>query len=481
MATSSMGTLPSTSSTSSKKFSDHHLAILKECYGENPNPTAKSLRSIAARAGLTHLQCKAWFQYQRKKRKKNVLENQSESLYKEIKLLVEDLGRAKERNAALLTENKALRRNVEDFCNVADGEGAAEEEEPTLGTAAKRPRTMAADASPGSEQTQDPLAAIKAALLRPPAGASSTVSKPLDVNNVDVSGQIASNAGDHVKRASRVVTRVLQGEGKNTQVQDAVLHSQEAQQVRAVMFQSENPMDIITVLMKSLDDIVGDKGKTAQQKEQEVGPLLDSFVKAELAIKDAQLSTRKKLAGQLPLLPRKRDPAAVLQPDLHVRSESVMCIFNMSYLGYAERSLCLMGEASLYALFVQAYDLINLEEPIPFDQIMLMHKFREDLKKQETELVCKFEVGFHLPYAFVERHRDASVRSHVESVLATSAEDTSALMIETMEGAVKVYKEGIAKCYEKLPPLLCARIFLAMHKVKQILRASDGFYQLLVK
>lgn len=307
------------------------------------------------------------------------------------------------------------------------------------------------------------------------------MSKPLDVNNVDVSGQIASNAGDHVKRASRVVTRVLQGEGKNTQMQDAVLHSQEALQVRTVLFQSENLMDITTVLMKSLDDVFADEGKTAKQKELEVSPLLDLFVKTEFAIKDAQLSTRKKLAGQLPLLPKKRDLAAVLQPDFHVCSESVMCIFNMSYLGYAERSLCLMGEASLYALFVQAYELINLEEPIPFEQIVLMHKFREGLKKLEAELVSKFEVGFHLPYAFVERHRDASVRSHLDSVLATSTEDTSALMIETMEGAVKVYKEGIAKCYEKLPPLLCARIFLAMHKVKQILRASDGFYQLLVK
>ena len=96
----------------SKKFGERHLSILNEFYKENPNPKAKYLRKIAAAAGLTHLQCKAWFQYQRKKKRKHILENQSESLYREIKVLVEDLEKAKSRNVALLTENTELRKNV---------------------------------------------------------------------------------------------------------------------------------------------------------------------------------------------------------------------------------------------------------------------------------------------------------------------------------------------------------------------------------
>ena len=41
-------------------------------------------------------------------------------------------------------------------------------------------------------------------------------------NNVDVSGQIAKNAGEHLKRTSAAVTRVLRGEARNRVASEAV-------------------------------------------------------------------------------------------------------------------------------------------------------------------------------------------------------------------------------------------------------------------
>ena len=74
-----------------------------------------------------------------------------------------------------------------------------------------------------------------------------------------------------------------------------------------------------------------------------------------------------------------------------------------------------MGEASLHALFTQAYDLINLERAqIPFEHIVLMHKLRDELKRREEELVRRFETQWHLPYAFMGRHKDPAMRSQLQ-------------------------------------------------------------------
>ena len=538
----------------SKKFSEHHLAILNEFYKENPNPTAKYLRKVAAKSGLTHLQCKAWFQYQRKKKRKNVLEHNSESLYKEIKLLVEDLEKAKERNVVLLTENNALRKNVNEWTSYQDqisgiqgiqqqqqqkaaGPGAIQEAKPvgvapSKGSGKVHPAStlQLQDASPTSEQThyqqqqqqqqsssiaQANAAAtatvlgmgmalpfksvedVQAALLNQQSAttaATAVVAKAatLDVNNVDVPGQISLHASDQVKKASAVVTRILQGELKNQNQSHAMLHSEVAVHVRTLIFQSENPLDIVNVIVKSFEATLASGQKTDAQKEAELKPLLDSFMKTELAIKDAQLATKTKLMAQLPQLPpagsvRQKSGASKCP----VSTESMMCLLNMCYLGAAERSLCLMGETSLYALFIQAYNLINLENvSIPFEQIMLMHKLRDELKKGEEQLVKTFEATWRLPYAFAERHHDPMMRTHLQNALmmqmsvggkggADQANHVHALMSKTMTEAVNLYKEGIAKCCEKLPPLLAARIVLTMHKVKQILRTADSFYQVI--
>ena len=550
------------STMTSKKFSEQHLNILNAYYKENPNPTAKYLRKIAERAGLTHLQCKAWFQYQRKKKRKHILENQSESLYREIKVLVEDLEKAKSRNVALLTENTELRKNVNQWNAYQDqlkpSQGAPSSSAAAAAAAAatdKDKTTQAAslplpgreakvqflqnsiiggvtqETSPTSEQTQyhqshllglqgkpslaavgvsmgagaqikaepsvlsqapiqDPFASIQAALMRQQTqnqGGDPNLTKPLDVNNVDIPGQVARNATSRVKQASAVVTRVLGGETKNKSAKEAVLHSQVAIHVRTLLQQSENPMEIVTIVMQQIDAVLNDRIKAADAKEREIRLLLDSFVKTELASKDTQAAMKEKLCSQFPPLP---SAPSVMQPNppCTVCAESALCLFNMSYLGLGERSLSMMGETSLYALFVQAYDLINLEQmALPFDQIVALHKFREELKRREQDLVKRFETTWHLPYAFTERHRDPVMQTHLRTAMAAAAKDHPGegvikvggdMVTRAMRSATEVYKEGVVKCYETLPPLLCARVFLAMHKVKHILRTSDAFYQL---
>merc|ERR1712182_109258 len=117
---------------------------------------------------------------------------------------------------------------------------------------------------------------------------------------------------------------------------------------------------------------------------------------------------------------------------------------------------------------------------IPFEQIMLMHKLRDELKKGEEQLVKTFEATWRLPYAFAERHHEPMMQMSVGGKGgADQANHVHALMSKTMTEAVNLYKEGIAKCCEKLPPLLAARIVSTMHKVKQILRTADSFYQVI--
>merc|ERR1712157_557006 len=110
----------------------------------------------------------------------------------------------------------------------------------------------------------------------------------------------------------------------------------------------------------------------------------------------------------------------------------------------------------------------------------------EELKKEEEELVRKLEVSWHLPYAFAKRHRDPLMRSHIQSAMILSGSTGGAgeanqqlhlFMSKIIAEAVAVYKKGIVECYKKLPATLCCRVFLSMHKVKQILRTSDSFYQ----
>jgi len=209
----------------SKKFGERHLSILNEFYKENPNPKAKYLRKIAAAAGLTHLQCKAWFQYQRKKHRKHKLENHSESLYKEIKVLVEELRRTKERVAVLATANASLLSaaagKMEAGVGSGDvgGEDASPDSEQTTGQAQgnRQQNPLAEALLPGHHQAH--AQAQVAAASNPPVAAPAT---GLDLNNVDVSGQIAKNAGEHLKRTSAAVTRVLRGEARNRVASEAV-------------------------------------------------------------------------------------------------------------------------------------------------------------------------------------------------------------------------------------------------------------------
>jgi len=462
----------------SKKFGERHLSILNEFYKENPNPKAKYLRKIAAAAGLTHLQCKAWFQYQRKKHRKHKLENHSESLYKEIKVLVEELRRTKERVAVLATANANLLSvaagKMEAGVGSGDGGGedASPDSEQTTGQAQgnRQQNPLAEALLPGHHQAH--AQAQVAAASNPPVAAPAT---GLDLNNVDVSGQIAKNAGEHLKRTSAAVTRVLRGEARNRVASEAVQHTEAALKVRDLLQSSEDPFEYVSTLIRGVERVMGDNAKGELEKQRELAPLLDAFVQVEAAVKDTQLGLRCQIAETLPALP---PPADQVSTRPAARCESQLCLWSATYAGLAERSLCLMGETSLYALLVQAYDLVNLQvqthqgQQLGFDKIILLHKLREELKEGERDLVQSFEHRLSFPFAAMQHH--GKIRASLEQKLAESP----GLLTDTMAEATAVYKSGLQKVKENLPPLLCAEVFLAMEKVKQILRTGDRFYEL---
>lgn len=462
----------------SKKFGERHLSILNEFYKENPNPKAKYLRKIAAAAGLTHLQCKAWFQYQRKKHRKHKLENHSESLYKEIKVLVEELRRTKERVAVLATANASLLSaaagKMEAGVGSGDvgGEDASPDSEQTTGQAQgnRQQNPLAEALLPGHHQAH--AQAQVAAASNPPVAAPAT---GLDLNNVDVSGQIAKNAGEHLKRTSAAVTRVLRGEARNRVASEAVQHTEAALKVRDLLQSSEDPFEYVSTLIRGVERVMGDNAKGELEKQRELAPLLDAFVQVEAAVKDTQLGLRCQIAETLPALP---PPADQVSTRPAARCESQLCLWSATYAGLAERSLCLMGETSLYALLVQAYDLVNLRvqthqgQQLGFDKIILLHKLREELKEGERDLVQSFEHRLSFPFAAMQHH--GKIRASLEQKLAESP----GLLTDTMAEATAVYKSGLQKVKENLPPLLCAEVFLAMEKVKQILRTGDRFYEL---
>ena len=220
---------------------------------------------------------------------------------------------------------------------------------------------------------------------------------------------------------------------------------------------------------------MGDNAKGELEKQRELAPLLDAFVQVEAAVKDTQLGLRCQIAETLPALP---PPADQVSTRPAARCESQLCLWSATYAGLAERSLCLMGETSLYALLVQAYDLVNLRvqthqgQQLGFDKIILLHKLREELKEGERDLVQSFEHRLSFPFAAMQHH--GKIRASLEQKLAESP----GLLTDTMAEATAVYKSGLQKVKENLPPLLCAEVFLAMEKVKQILRTGDRFYEL---
>lgn len=231
----------------------------------------------------------------------------------------------------------------------------------------------------------------------------------------------------------------------------------------------------MSTLIRGVERVMGDNAKGELEKQRELAPLLDAFVQVEAAVKDTQLGLRCQIAETLPALP---PPADQVSTRPVARCESQLCLWSATYAGLAERSLCLMGETSLYALLVQAYDLVNLQvqthqgQQLGFDKIILLHKLREELKEGERDLVQSFEHRLSFPFAAMQHH--GKIRASLEQKLAESP----GLLTDTMAEATAVYKSGLQKVKENLPPLLCAEVFLAMEKVKQILRTGDRFYEL---
>ena len=103
----------------------------------------------------------------------------------------------------------------------------------------------------------------------------------------------------------------------------------------------------------------------------------------------------------------------------------------------------------------------------------------------------RFEELWQIPYAFTEQHHGEAV-SNLKSAISLlcvqrmsgpmngkSGLDARGVAQEVISNVLlqahEMYITGITKCMESLPLILAAKLFVAIHKVRQILVTADQF------
>jgi len=92
------------------KFSEEQLEMLEYAYRAKKKPGSVAMRELAELAGITFLQCKSWFQYQRKKKKRREEENEANALKAEISLMSEQIREKQAKNDGLQKRNADLHK-----------------------------------------------------------------------------------------------------------------------------------------------------------------------------------------------------------------------------------------------------------------------------------------------------------------------------------------------------------------------------------
>lgn len=533
----------------SSKFTDEQLRLLGEMYEHNQCPNARTLRELAQAANMTHLQCKAWFQYQRKRRRKFELENETEALESASASILNDIDCAQKKNTRLMRNNEHLRSTVEtlhrlttqlETCSafmkqcladpnlgarLSDSDSTEATNQPASAAAGKappdeiatrlgkflteipkdigKPPPLPTDAGPLSQATEG-----GGAHHPPPASHTlqvhahdadqpnktspvSPLHTNLGVNAVDIPSAIVQRMAEQLTRASAIVTRPFKSHHHPPMgPSEVTYHHPQAVQVRKIIRGDDQADVIMLTIVQSIESVLAmcQGGHEPPQLKQ----LVASFLSTEIQVKRTQVTNALEVLKHLPIVPRAmgQDHGGAM-----VCCDSMFCLVNQCYLGPAERSMCLMGEASAHAIIHHAIELLNLDKKsaskVTLHESMQLSKLKTGLKCEEERVVRRFEELWQIPYAFTEQHHGEAV-SNLKSAISLlcvqrmsgpmngkSGLDARGVAQEVISNVLlqahEMYITGITKCMESLPLILAAKLFVAIHKVRQILVTADQF------
>eukprot|EP00216_Chloropicon_sp_CCMP2111_P006710 CAMPEP_0198237664 /NCGR_PEP_ID=MMETSP1446-20131203/3454_1 /TAXON_ID=1461542 ORGANISM="Unidentified sp, Strain CCMP2111" /NCGR_SAMPLE_ID=MMETSP1446 /ASSEMBLY_ACC=CAM_ASM_001112 /LENGTH=652 /DNA_ID=CAMNT_0043919873 /DNA_START=266 /DNA_END=2224 /DNA_ORIENTATION=+ len=532
---------------SAGKFTEGQIKLLEDAYQADAAPIAQRLRELANASGMTYLQCKSWFQYQRKKRKKHVIEHQAQALKSEIGSIIKQIEGKQKKNVTLEIQNGDLRKRVEELHNYTQeiqtcvvllqanlsleksgsepgaslpapgiatedivqrlvkfliekkDDGSSVENATTTNGLPEGTQAKQLSLVPTSEAVapQVPLVTLAAAAatggvtVSAEPAATGPENKDASVGmadqKVDVPEAIVRRTDRQLKEASAMVTHMLKT-GAKSSITERTLHHPAAISVRKMVYHDEAANTVVDTLIKSLDNILSSLVfDTEYARDAALKPLLQSFVQAEVTAVRSQTSVKTQLMSKVPLVPvDSRMPSAVCV-------QSMFCLFGQCYLGFAERSMCFMGGTSLHALVHHAMELLKLDSQSEISQkeSQQMDDLKAELKAAENELVTHFEDRWKMSYALTELHHNTSVKPTIQSAAATVVEGSKkrgadglektdtidGIMSHLVTSASNVFCKGVSRCFDTLSNKLCAKLFVAMHKVRLILRTGDTFQE----
>jgi hypothetical protein len=581
---------PSTSSSlNSSKYTPEQLVALEACYEKNPTPSSQAVKDLAQETGLTQAQCRAWLQYQRKKRRKHLMEHEREVFRIEIKCLHERIGSVKEQNHRLHAENERLRKAYDSIkqyekeldkatstliaqkktewtedtggggiiaieeqkqqkdeeerkhsqtakAQVEDKDKMVTEEEEegdttqrqrqsldraamTLaGVLTKRveeisekrhfasisptpPITTTKDSAkdfdhashaPSSRTIHAALTASSSAttqqeLLRKLSQRSEKSKEVIRGEEQHIIESLCNKVADQLKNASCIITSALDKSGEvRQQRRQVALHHPDTLNIRHVLQQKESALS--DEILRSMDAIVKSQSSD-ESKEKSVAPLLQSYLRTEISIKEQQLLLKSRMLAHLPLVPHQSgldgtDPCAV-------KCTSMFCILSQHYLGLAERSLCLLGEASLSALLTQAIDyLLHSRKCISEDDYKVAQSVLQQIKAGEIELLRHFHEKWEpIQFTTIGAHHKSAEASALFSTCfrmcllessgqvrqTTGQEGQAAMICNLLTYSTQTHINGLKSVHQSLHPVLCSKLFVAMKEVKQLLVTADSF------
>ncbi|QDZ25125.1 hypothetical protein HOP50_16g76720 [Chloropicon primus] len=538
----------------SSKYTHEQLAALEACYERNQAPGSGEVRALAQETGLTQAQCRAWLQYQRKKRKKHVLEHEREVFRVEIKCLNESIYSVKEQNSRLHLENEELRRSFEqmkeyeqeiDEATTTLRQGSSnlgEEAEATTADESETNRGDPAGASEGKDKSiEKAVMTLAGALTRrvediadkalvgklegatpdsrrhhvvegsdqnthTPLTADSNVSHQMQLRRITSTNrsktqkspeeavqQICSEVGKELRDASKSISKALaktQNPGEGSIRTQVVLHHPDTVNIRHVLAQRETLL--CDELLRSVSNIVDSNEMSLEQKEEMLRPILQSHSRTLASIKEQQLHLKMRMLAHLPLVPHLEASAgtsSILEDPCQVRCTCMFCILCQCYLGHAERSLNIMGEASLSALLSQAVDyLYKTTQSISDSDKARVGLVLGEIRQAEGGLVKEFETKWDAPFELTRKHHDPKVASFLfqgafrHCYLKSPGAPPGQKAMETLVSrflslSSQVHINGLKSMCDMLSPVLCGKLLIAMKEVKQLLVAADSFHE----
>lgn len=498
---------------------------------------SSSLSRVCARGSnltrsQTIIQCKAWFQYQRKKKKRSILMHDTEVLTIENKHLQQRIEAVRLNNINRMSQNEDLRRGVERMHGVeqsisncvavlaldnSSAEAALPGLSPLLPDDSSREEYLndtirqlvdllgvaaAEEDNAAEEFDQNAKGKSPSTTLKPlssPGAVSyfgSHVVSPQ--SNADLHAALIAGMGTQLARACAMIGSA---DRRTHPTSGRIKHHASAVQVRALLttVQNGNALDHLANSMEEIltDHVARTAGAEAgtgegpaegpaedrhdlkrteswAHRESALRHVLESFVSAEIADRKSQAEIKCQILCSLPTVPIESNR------DCPVCANSMFCVAQACYLGPGERSMYLMGELSLYALLHHAVDFLNLSREAEETNVMTRVLLKK-IQDSEVSNLDGFERVWRIPYSFTAQHHEAMASSILYDAAtqccyrAEAKTHASELLAKVVRGATETYNAGLLSCLEALPTVMCAQIFTHVHKVRTFLRSLDEY------